>query len=365
MNPIGFLAAGIRNELAVSSDFYLKTHFSRPYIAIIEPTLRCPMACKFCDLPTDTTFPESKELSAATWVRILRDLTEFNPLIRDIYIAGGEPFFRRDLCDILEGAHHLGLRTRLLTIGALCTQKVLDRLLRSPLHWLKFSILSAREQVHDGFVGRPAFGAVVRAVRYLHDHGYPGKMGFLSTVWNGNVRELEEIVKLAEDLRIEGVLFRPLFGQTQSMREFQNPPPLSPLCRIHDPAELRRAIARLKELKLAGAPILNSNEQLDVLVRQNLGTNDGLPGCHLMYESIYIRPNGDIEVCGHMSLGTMGNCANRNVADVLGSKAAWEARHCVSRHCKCQGNIFVRKSFGEKAGLALDVLRTIGAGRQQ
>lgn len=351
-----FLAEGLKNETAVWLDFHFKTSLSTPYMAIIEPTLRCPMRCKFCDLPNETVFPKASELSLDRWKRILYELREFSPLISDVYIAGGEPFFRADLCDIIETAHALGMRTRTLTIGAFLTPQVLDRLTASPMNWLKFSILSAREEVHNALVGRPVFKKSIAAVKYLRARGYSGKLGFLSSVWQGNVRELAAIVRMAEELSVDAVLFRPLFGNTQSVRSFDNPAQRNKSCMIEDEELVRAAVEKLKKLKRAGSPIANSDRQLDILVEQSLGRNDGVPGCHMMYESLYIRPNGDIEACGHMSLGRMGNVSKQSLCEVLNSAHAYAVRHGVSRSCRCQGNAYLRKSLGDKAVAVRDLL---------
>lgn len=354
-----FLAEAAQTQVAVWSDFHFKTNYSKPFMILIEPTLRCPMKCKFCDLPLDTTYPKEIELSLDQWKRVLRELQDYSGLIRDVFISGGEPFLRPDMCDIIEYAHSLGLDTRTITIGAFCDKSVCDRLLKSPMRWLKFSIHSVRQHVHDQLVGGKVFEKSVSAIEYLRSEGYTGKIGILTTIWEGNVQELGDLARFAEWIGVDSVFYRPLFGNTKAIRLFSEPAHLHPECIVRDHSVVHSAIEELKELKRQGLPIANTEEQLDLIVKQviDIGTNDGVKGCRMMYESIYIRPNGDVEVCGHMSLGTMGNVAERSLSDVLSSEEAYNIRHRVSRDCRCQGNAFVRKTFNEKISIVMDILR--------
>lgn len=356
-----FLLAGARSQLTVLSDFHFKTSASKPYIVLIEPTLRCPMGCKFCDLPTDPSFPKKHEMSLERWKEILQELKDFNPLIRNVYISGGEPFLRTDLIDLIEYAHSIGMGTRTLTIGAFCTPPLLDRLLQSPMEFLRFSLHSCYPEVHDGLVGRKVFEKATSAIRYLRSHGYTSKLGILTTVWEGNVRHLGEIARFARDIGLDSILYRPLFGQTKATRIRDElplePAEFNPDCVVQDISILRSSIEELKKLKSEGLPIANSDELLDIIVAQAEGVNEGVKGCHLMYESMFIKPNGNVEVCGHLSLGVMGNVSKKSVSEVLNSEHAYNARHCVSRTCKCQGNAFVSIPLHRKLTHAIDFLR--------
>lgn len=356
-----FLASAAHAHATVWSDFTFKTSMSKPYMLLIEPTLRCPMACKFCDLPTDRTYPKRDELPIARWKQILHELRDFNPLIRSVYISGGEPFLRGDLIELIEYAHEIGMGTRTLTIGWFCRQELLDRLLASPMEFLKFSLHSHRPDVHNALVGRDVYHRAVHAIEYLRQNGYRGRLGALCTVFAGNVGHLPEIAHFAGRLGLDYLLFRPLFVQTTAnrVRERSDKPntEMNRECVIDDLDVLSHSLRELKRLRRLGLPIANSDHQLDAILGRAEGTFHGDPGCHLMYESMYIKPNGNVDVCGHLALGVMGNLAHKTVSEVLGSREAYEARHAVTRRCRCEGNTFVRKTRSEQAKLALAIAR--------
>lgn len=355
-----FVVAGATNSVAVWSDFRLRTNLSKPFVVLIEPTLRCPMACKFCDLPTDRTFPKGRELAIERWKEILDELHDFSPLIRSVYISGGEPFLRRDLIELIEHAHSIGLGTRTLTIGYFCEPVLLDRLCASPMDILKFSLHSSRRDVHNELVGRDTFDRAVRAITYLRSNGYTGRLGMLCTAFAGNADHLDEVARFGADLGLDEIYFRPLFGQTVANRTQEllvRPPNYHPECVVPDVSALRRSIEELKRLRRAGLPIIDSDEQLDAIVGLAEGRFRGLPGCHMMYEGIYIKPDGNVDACGHIALGRLGSVAGRAVADVLSSNEAYGVRHAVSRHCVCDGNIFVNQTSAQRRALALHLLR--------
>ena len=357
----GIVMGAMRNQAAIYADFHFRTSWSRPFMVFIEPTLRCPMGCRFCDLPYDSTFPRARELPIERWMGILRELKDFSPLVRSVYISGGEPFLRRDLIDLIEYAHNIGLGTRTLTIGWFLDPRLCDRLIRSPMDFLKFSIHSSRQAVHDSLVRRPVFERATRAISYLRSNGYPRRIGMLCTVFQGNVDHLDEIVQWAAEFGIEYILLRPLFGQTVAQRIEGNlptdPRDFNAECVVADIELMRTSIEKVKVLKRQGLPVANSEKQLDLIVAQAEGTYHGFTGCHMMYESIYIKPDGTVQVCGHLALGEMGSVASRSVSDVLTSPEAYAARHLVTRDCQCPANGFIRKSFGEKAALVTQLAR--------
>jgi MoaA/NifB/PqqE/SkfB family radical SAM enzyme len=349
-----------KSQAAILSDFYLRTNLSKPHVVLIEPTLRCPMACKFCDLPNDRTYPKSDEMSMERWKEVLCELRDFSPLARSVYISGGEPFLRRDLIDLIEYAHGIGMGTRTLTIGQFCTPALLDRILASPMDFLKFSLHSSRREVHNGLVGRDVYDRAVDAIRYLRGHGYTGRLGMLCTVFQGNVDHLGEVARFGADLGLDYIYFRPLFGQTVADRTrdaIPAEPDYHPDCVVQDLGQLARAIEELKSLKRDGLPIADTDQQLDAIIGQAEGTFEGVRGCHFMYECIYIKPNGNIDACGHLALGVLGNVKDHSVAEVLGSREAYDVRHAVTRKCMCTGNIFVNMSKQQKVRALLELLR--------
>ena len=131
----------------------------------------------------------------------------------------------------------------------------------------------------------------------------------------------------------------------------------NPECVVPDVSVLRRSVAELKAMRGSVSPIVDTDDQLDAIVGLADGTFRPPSGCHMMYEGIYIKPNGNIDACGHLALGVLGNVAERAVGEVLRSSEAYEVRHGVSRRCACDGNVFLNRTAAQRRALAIDVLR--------
>jgi len=357
VSRLRYILEAVQKQAAVFGDYYLNTCWSKPFLVQIEPTLRCSMDCAFCDLARDLTFPKESELTKEQWLRIVADVKHWSPLVRDIYISGGEPFLRKDMMDILDGIHALGVETRVSTIGACLTPALCDRLLRSPVKWLKFSLHACDASRHDAIVGRPVFETAVNAIKYLISRNYRGSVGILTTVHSGNSKDLVGILDLARGLGVKSVLFRPLFGTTKAVRTFGVDASQNTDYVVKDLQTLRDQVAELKQLRRRGWPVANSNQQLDMLVNHSSGVSAKAHKCKMMYESIYIRPNGSVEICGHMSLGTLGNVSRDSIEEVLGRREAYAKRHDISRHCACQGQMFVHLPLRQRARILFEKLR--------
>jgi len=85
-----------------------------PLALIAELTHRCPLHCIYCSNPLEMQKAES-ELSTEDWNRVFREAAELGVL--HAHLTGGEPLARRDLNDLISGAHQAGLYTNLITSG--------------------------------------------------------------------------------------------------------------------------------------------------------------------------------------------------------------------------------------------------------
>jgi sulfatase maturation enzyme AslB (radical SAM superfamily) len=205
-------------------------------------------------------------------------------------------------------------------------------------------------------VGRSVFNRAVSAIKYLRDNGYQSSIGMLCTVYAENYDHLGEVARFGNDIGLDYIYFRPLFPQTVAdRREDVDRETVSDLM-VPDLSVLKASIDELKDLKERGLPIADTDEQLDAIVGMADGSFVGKTGCKLMYESIHIKPNGNVDACGHMALGVLGNVATTPVADVLSAEQAWSVRHSVDRKCNCLGNLFVRRSLRSKTAAVLDLI---------
>jgi MoaA/NifB/PqqE/SkfB family radical SAM enzyme len=137
---------------------------SRPldpdYVAI-DITYRCNLDCKFCFIRHSAIQDGyRRELSLARWRRIVDALSERR---REFYIAGGEPFLRPDLADLVRHIKRKGHRCLITTNGSLLGEKTTDALLRANVDELAISV-HGDEAAHDSAVRcRGAFARIAAA----------------------------------------------------------------------------------------------------------------------------------------------------------------------------------------------------------
>ena len=106
-----------------------------PVNATLELTLRCNMKCKMCMFrhsSSENAALEARELTAAQWVDMARQLWDAGAL--NLLITGGEPMLRKDFLDIYTGIYRMGFLTTLYTNATLLTEEILETLRKYPPH---------------------------------------------------------------------------------------------------------------------------------------------------------------------------------------------------------------------------------------
>src|SRR3989344_1852713 len=125
---------------------------------------RCFFRCEHCDIwknkkRSELSTDEVKELID----RLHRWLGEFT-----LHVAGGEPFMRRDLLDVLRHATGKGISVILTTNGWRIDARVAEELTSIYLHTVNVSV-DGLEDAHDRMRGvKDSYKRAVRALRFLN-----------------------------------------------------------------------------------------------------------------------------------------------------------------------------------------------------
>lgn len=138
----------------------------RPTAMLAELTHRCPLACPYCSNPMELE-RRSAELATEDWRRVFEEAAALGVL--QLHLSGGEPTARRDIRDLVVGAHAAGLYTNLITSGVLMNEGGLDDLLDAGLDHVQISLQDTDPETSDwvgGYKGGHAKKlALARAVR--------------------------------------------------------------------------------------------------------------------------------------------------------------------------------------------------------
>ena len=186
-----------------------------PTTIVFHPTARCNLNCKMCVI-SSYDFP--KELTLLEIKKIIDQIAFFKP---HFYIAGGEPLLRNDLEQIIAYAKKRGLITTFTTNGILLNSKRARSLIKSGVDGIAVSI-DGPKMINDQIRGKGNFEKAVEGIRLLRKVRQRNNTLFpklkIATVISGfSYRYLEEMVKLAGDLKIEEIVFFHLDYKTQKI----------------------------------------------------------------------------------------------------------------------------------------------------
>ncbi len=109
---------------------------------IIEPTNTCNLRCSFCFVTEGMTRPEGF-MSFDLFKKVIDDTPGLEHLCMHNW---GEPLLNKDIFRMFDYAHAKGVRHIVMnTNGTLLTDKMLDKILASPLSIIRFSIDGSAE----------------------------------------------------------------------------------------------------------------------------------------------------------------------------------------------------------------------------
>ena len=242
-------------------------------------TFRCNLRCKYCgacDAPSDELNTESVKAG-------LDGLTTLGT--RWVTFGGGEPLLRKDLGEIVQHAKEKGFQVYLSTNGSLLSKN------RGILEYVDHVNLSldGPASVHDAVRGKDAFKRTLEGIAVVRESNASASLQ--CTLSSLNLEHIEETVAIAIEQGLP-VMFQPA---TQWLDSSRKPNPIAPEVDAY-----RETVARLIELKRAGAPIRNSIPGLRHLARWP----DATPiWCSAGLLTCSIEPDGTMLACHQLEVG--------------------------------------------------------------
>src|SRR5512140_2210111 len=168
-----------------------------PRSLTVEITARCNLRCRYCyffnnpamvyrDLPTDE------------WLAFFDELGSLG--VMGVTLAGGEPFIREDLTELLEGIVRNRMRFSFLSNGGLISDEVAAYIAGTGrCEYVQLSVDGSCAEVHDSCRGRGSFEGAIRGLRTLQRHRIG--VAVRVTIHRKNVHDLENIARfLLDDL---------------------------------------------------------------------------------------------------------------------------------------------------------------------
>ncbi len=161
----------------------------------IDITNRCNLRCKYCyhfSGPGDV----GEDLAKVEWLKFFEELNEC--AVMKVTLAGGEPFFRDDLRELIEGIVTNRMRFNILSNGTLITDDMAAFLSATDrCEGVQVSIDGSRPETHDACRGKGSFRKAVDGIKCLQRHQVPVQIRV--TINRHNVMDLQGIAALLLD----------------------------------------------------------------------------------------------------------------------------------------------------------------------
>ncbi|HBG26831.1 MAG: hypothetical protein A2Y10_07805 [Planctomycetes bacterium GWF2_41_51] len=263
----------------------------RPRIIAFEITRKCKMKCVHCRASAETGF--SNDLSTEQCKKIIKAVADYNRCV--LIFTGGEPFERADIFELIDYAHSSGLVVSVATCGYDFDAEKAEKLKKSGVLTLSFSLDSNDEKVHDNF--RQTEGAYAQTLAAIEIAKKAGlKFQINTTVTKLNADKLGELAKLAEDLG--AYCFNPFM--------------LVPAGRGKGLSDIALS-SKEYEKTLRMAAELKANSKIDVrftcaprfaavFKERNPESKKKAFGCLAASDFAFISYEGDVQTCGFLKI---------------------------------------------------------------
>jgi MoaA/NifB/PqqE/SkfB family radical SAM enzyme len=140
---------------------------AQPLSASLELTYRCNWRCVFCYNPRHH---DRRGLSGSEWLAVLDELRALGTLY--VSLTGGEPLTHPEFFAIARGVRERAFALRILSNGALITEKTADKVAGLKPMAVEMSLHGSRAETHDRVTATPgSFDALLRGVDRLLERG--------------------------------------------------------------------------------------------------------------------------------------------------------------------------------------------------
>jgi len=172
---------------------------STPKSLDLDITNRCNLRCKYCFHFTGAG-DVGEDLPKEEWLDFFGELNRC--AVMRVCIQGGEPFYRQDLFELIEGIVKNRMRFNILSNGTLITNEVAAFLASTRrCEGVQVSIDGSNPITHDAFRGKGNFSRAMEGIEHLRKHNL--SVPVRVTINRKNVRDLEGVARLLlEELRL-------------------------------------------------------------------------------------------------------------------------------------------------------------------
>ncbi len=313
----------------------------------------CNVKCRQCEYWRLKEYKD--EMTIEEWQNALLSIKAFVGEF-SINFSGGEPYIKKGFIDLLTFANKNGIHAGVTTNGYCMTRENAAKTVAARPFNVNISVDGHNAELHDYLRGQPGlFDRLSKGIGYLREE--QEKQGVLfpinvkPTMNRLNFRHLEEIVTWAKEIGATTVNFQPVNHWT--------PETYSELwVEKEDYEEFSQVIERLIEMKNNGAPIMNSDEVLRLMLPhfRDEKAPDGVRPCRVGLRNYWIDTRGDVKLCDEYPV--IGNVKEQNAREIwYGEKAQEVRRDTLNCGKLCLITCVSQKTILDKVKMGMKLLK--------
>jgi radical SAM protein with 4Fe4S-binding SPASM domain len=173
---------------------------SAPLRVHLTVTQECPLRCRHCSQKSRDAAPN--ELSLEEIQKLFDDMAAAG--VSEVTIAGGEPFARNDIVQIISYARQKGLNVNLSTTGLFISRVTAKKLADLGLKSIRVSFDGSTEKSYDYFRGRKgAYRRAMRGIKAIREIFEKVPITIHSTIMKQNMTELLTLARMVQKLKCD------------------------------------------------------------------------------------------------------------------------------------------------------------------
>jgi len=283
-----------------------KSDPSGPLKVQFNPTDRCNLGCIFCWQRDSHRVSYKNEISTKRYLELVKESNKLG--VKEIQLTGGgEPFCRpKTTLKLMEEIKKYDIRGSLITNGTLFKEKDIEKIINFRWDEIILSLDSSKAEIHDYLRNQKgSFKKTIDSIKKVNKYKKDKpKLCIHFVLCNKNYKELPELIKLANKLRIKNVFIEPIVTVTDianiSEKLKLNKNQLKELQRISKKAyelcmkyHIENNLEKFIELNLT-----EKTNMMDEVIKKPRKSNKKFdPLCFEPFYNMIIRPNGRVGPC--------------------------------------------------------------------
>ncbi len=184
-----------------------------PIQARIDPTLKCPLSCEWCN--SARYRKNGHELSEKHILNVLEFLSKWG-VKSVVWAGGGEPTYHPRFFELLERNAELGMDAAILSNGVIHNPRIAEQI-GQLCRWAGISVDAGTEDTYVKLKGCATFGLVIKNIRIMVENSINCNVGFKFLISPSNQHELYQACEIARDIGATDFIARPMDMQHQGM----------------------------------------------------------------------------------------------------------------------------------------------------